>query len=410
MRFLYIAPRYHTNQIPIVRGLQREGHEVIFLSQYAGKLEDYSEVTPVVIGYSSVYMFFDKIYMRLMHKKNVLAGDKKIKCGVPKLRKLARHIKASGADVAILRERSVYSIFAYLLCKKHKIPAILYNQSPLWEDYIKNDLPHRLMRKLTPRVRMTPVLGTPGPDKVKEPGAVFVPFVMEPVAEGMVENVWRATEMQEGDKDSCVTVQKQNADGQSRAIEIFCIGKYEKRKNHRMMLEIMDELLHEADAEKENLTSRNIHLTIAGECTSGAHQEYYRGLEAFIREKGLEKHVMLLKNLTREQVNERYKKSDLFVIPSTAEPASISQLEAMAYGLPVICSDKNGTACYVEHKVNGYHFSDNQKASLKEVLASMLSDTHRMQVMGRKSLELIKEKYQIDSYLKGIYELMDMLS
>ena len=170
MRFLYIAPRYHTNQIPIVRGLKREGHEVIFLSQYAGKLEDYSEVTPVVIGYSSVYLFFDKIYMGLMHKKNALAGDKKIKCGVPKLRKLAKHIKESGADVAILRERSVYSIFAYFFCKKYKIPAILYNQSPLWEDYIKNDLPHRLMRKLTPEVRMTPVLGTPGPNKVKEPG------------------------------------------------------------------------------------------------------------------------------------------------------------------------------------------------------------------------------------------------
>ena len=40
MRFLYVAPRYHTNQVPIIRGLKRKGHEVCFLSQYAGKVED----------------------------------------------------------------------------------------------------------------------------------------------------------------------------------------------------------------------------------------------------------------------------------------------------------------------------------------------------------------------------------
>lgn len=393
MRFLYVAPRYHTNQIPIMRGLKREGHEIIFLSQYAGKLEDYSEVTPVVIGYSSVYMFFDKIYMRLMSRKNILAGDKKIKCGVPKISILAKNIRESGADVAILRERSVYSIFAYLLCRKHKIPAILYNQSPLWEDYIKNDLPHRLMRKLTPKVRMTPVLGTPGPNKVKEPGAVFVPFVMEPALKGL---------------DS--EIPPKPIGGGRTKIEIFCIGKYEKRKNQRMLLEVIEELLTEKASVTKSKEEPEIHLTIAGECTSLAHQDYYNSLEAFISEKHMESHVTLLKNLSREQVNAQYEKSDLFVIPSTAEPASISQLEAMAYGLPVICSDKNGTACYVEHELNGYLFADNQKKALKEVMECMLSDAGKMQEMGRKSLELIREKYQIDGYLKGIRELMDMLS
>ena len=62
MRFLYVAPRYHTNQVPIIRGLKRKGHEVCFLSQYAGKVEDYSDLTPTVIGYSRIFLFFDRIY------------------------------------------------------------------------------------------------------------------------------------------------------------------------------------------------------------------------------------------------------------------------------------------------------------------------------------------------------------
>lgn len=36
------------------------------------------------------------------------------------------------------------------------------------------------MRLLTPTVRMTPVMGVQDGRKVKEPGAAFVPFVMEP--------------------------------------------------------------------------------------------------------------------------------------------------------------------------------------------------------------------------------------
>lgn len=383
MRFLYVAPRYHTNQIPIMHGLKERGHEIVFLSQYAGRLEDYSDVTPIIIGYSKIYLFFDKIYMYLMRKRNVLAGDKKIKFGVPKIGKLARCIKESNADVAVLRERSVYSIFAYWCCKYNNIPAILYNQSPLWENHIKNDLAHQLMRWLTPRVRMTPVLGVAGPKKVKEQGAVFVPFVMEPAV-----------------KQDEITEVEKNVSGKNKTtIEIFCIGKYEKRKNQRMLLEVIRELSD----------NKAVHLTIAGECTSAAHEEYYKGLVNFIRESRLDEKVTLLKNLSREQVNKQYDKSDLFIIPSTAEPASISQLEAMAYGLPIICSDKNGTACYVEHGINGYLFKDNQKDSLKEITEQMLADVEKMNVMGRKSLCLVKEKYQIDAYLKGIEELLRLL-
>ena len=37
MRFLYVAPRYHTNQVPIIRGLKRKGHEVCFFKSICRK-------------------------------------------------------------------------------------------------------------------------------------------------------------------------------------------------------------------------------------------------------------------------------------------------------------------------------------------------------------------------------------
>ena len=123
----------------------------------------------------------------------------------------------------------------------------------------------------------------------------------------------------------------------------------------------------------------------------------------------MEEDVSLLKNLNRKQVEEQYRRSDLFVIPSTLEPASISQLEAMAFSLPVVCSDTNGTACYVENGKNGWQFRDNDKASLLETLEKLLADPAGMERMGADSYRMICENCQIDAYLQGISELLSEL-
>ena len=81
----------------------------------------------------------------------------------------------------------------------------------------------------------------------------------------------------------------------------------------------------------------------------------------------------------------------------------------MAFSLPVVCGDKNGTACYVENGVNGWQFQDNQKASLKEVLDKMIGGPEQLQKMGQESYRLIQEKYQIENYLEGIETLLAKL-
>ena len=61
MKVMYMSHRYHTNQNTIVEGWKKHGDEVLFCSQYAGKIEDYSIIKPVVVGYSPIYRFFDSI-------------------------------------------------------------------------------------------------------------------------------------------------------------------------------------------------------------------------------------------------------------------------------------------------------------------------------------------------------------
>ena len=103
-------------------------------------------------------------------------------------------------------------------------------------------------------------------------------------------------------------------------------------------------------------------------------------------------------------MSREYEKADLFVLPSTLEPASISQLEAMAFSVPVICSDTNGSACYVEEGRNGFLFKDNDRKDLKEKLEKVLRSPLDLRELGRNAYEDVKEKYQFDNYLKGIME------
>lgn len=91
---------------------------------------------------------------------------------------------------------------------------------------------------------------------------------------------------------------------------------------------------------------------------------------------------------------------------SPEERASISQLEAMSCSLPVICSDTNGSACYVEEGVNGFLFRDNDMEDLREKIKTMVSDRKRILDMGRNSYELICSKYQFRNYYEAVMKYL----
>ena len=69
MRVLYVAPRYHTNQIPVMKGWQAGGHEVVFISQFAGTPEDYTVLKPIILGYSRIFECFIKGYACLEDRR-----------------------------------------------------------------------------------------------------------------------------------------------------------------------------------------------------------------------------------------------------------------------------------------------------------------------------------------------------
>ena len=376
MKFLYVAPRYHTNQMDIMKGLVEHGHEVCFISHYAAIIEDYSYVTPIVLGYSPLYRLIDFLYVKAIHRKNPEAIVYKIQHGFPPIRKFRKLICDFKPDVVILRERSMYSMVAYHICKKQGYPCILYNQNPLWSEPEKTDLPHRIVDRLSPKLRMTPVMGVKKEGTSIKENDFFVPFVVEPQ---------KAPEERTYFTDD--------------TIHILCIGKYEIRKHHLMLLDVVRQLRDKY----------RIRLTLVGEATNHFQKEYCEQVRKYVAEHHMEDVVTVKTNIPRSEMEREYLAADVYVIPSTREMASVSQLEAMSYSLPVICSDANGTACYVEEGVTGYQFKDCDGEDLLRKVDQMLSDRKQMLRLGAAGFRALVEKYNFENYFETVVGMRDRI-
>lgn len=375
MNIVYIAPMFHTNQVPIVKGWVEHGDQVCFICQYRGKTENHDYCTPIVLGYSRLFLLINAVYKKICGRKKRLPAYPEAfqdKCGFPPIFKLAKILKKQKPDLVVLRERSVYCIFACMVCRIHRIKCILYNQTPLWDDKPpRNDLAHRIVKRLTPSTRMTPVLGDSATGYL-DSDAVYVPFVIEP--------------------HLAPAQKKFYADG---TIRLLCVGKFEERKHHLMLLEILTHLLPEYP----------ISLTLVGEASTPHHESYLKKVREYINVHHLEAQVHIHTNCKPDQMADFYRNADLFVLPSTGEFASVSQLEAMSYSLPVIVSDTNGTACYVENSKNGYLFRDKDIADLEAKITNMLRDLDRLKQMGARSYELVQTKYAFSNYMDKLKQM-----
>ncbi len=369
MKVMYIAPRFHTNQSAIVKGWLERGDEVLFISYYTAIIEDYSCIKPVVLGFSPLYQLFDKFYVDVLRRKDLTAATFKINHGFPPIGKLHRMIKNWKPDIIIMRDRTLYTIAAYLLGPKSK--CILYNQSPVWDNPPKQDLAHKIVRKLTPKYRMTPVMGKKEPGKIVGKRTYFVPFAVEAKAPPEQKHYF-----------------------QKDRINILCIGKFEPRKHHMMLMDVVKEIKSES--------GENIHLTIIGEATGRHQKEFLKKVEAHTAKNHYEDLVTILTNIPRSETDNYYRNADVFVIPSTDEMASISQLEAMGFAVPVICSDTNGSACYVKEGKWGYLFRDCDRDDLKRKLSLLTGERDRIVQMGAAAYRAVSENYLFKNYYEGI--------
>ena len=108
----------------------------------------------------------------------------------------------------------------------------------------------------------------------------------------------------------------------------------------------------------------------------------------------------------RGKAEDFYKKADVFVLPTISDGFALTQLEAMAHGLPVIATPNCGDV--VTDGLDGFLVPARDSAALARSLQTLAEDPERLEAMQEEALRTVK-KFGLDQLGKNLRHLESRL-
>lgn len=167
------------------------------------------------------------------------------------------------------------------------------------------------------------------------------------------------------------------------AFVVLSVGELNKNKNHETIIKAIAEL-----------NNSNTYYLICGQ---GVLENYLKDL---IKELGVEKRVKLLGY--RSDVAEIIKAVDVFAFPSYREGLSVALMEAMALGLPIVCSKIRGNTDLIENGRGGYLLKPNDIDGFSAAIVKIANgNTVEMGEINSQKIE----HYSLDNVIKKIINI-----
>lgn len=369
MKFLIVAPRFHTNLYYRAVALQNAGHIVRVVVLNKGNSEYYEGLRPMQVKLSTFSNIIIKAFS-IFNKSN-LKSSFELRFQSPN-KELKNIILAYNPDVILLKAyQNALAIKTLRIAKKLNIKVLMLTQTNF--AHIKGSkflfkLNIKLFKDLKVWAYITPI---------KSNYTVFKNFG--------IKNIFYLPFLYPSKIKNIKPIKE--------TIKILCVGKFQKRKDQLLLLKVFAELINDGYKTK---------LCFIGEL---ADKKYFENLKNYIEKNNLQQHVCIQTNVSYSDMVGIYKKYDLFVLPAYSEPAAYSIVEALANGLPVICSNENGTKCYIEESKNGYIFKAKSKEELKEKITNCISEIKSLQKMKKNALYSAKENHNLIDFEQNVLKI-----
>lgn len=161
---------------------------------------------------------------------------------------------------------------------------------------------------------------------------------------------------------------------------ILSIGELNKNKNHQVVIKAI-----------AKLNIPDIYYLV---CGNGAMKDYLRKMT---KELAIEKKVKLLGY--RYDIAEILKCADVFAFPSFREGLSVALMEAMASGLPIVCSNIRGNSDLVEDKLGGFLVEPYNVNGFSNAIEVLYNSKELRKRFGNYNVKSIS-KYSIENVIK----------
>jgi glycosyltransferase involved in cell wall biosynthesis len=166
---------------------------------------------------------------------------------------------------------------------------------------------------------------------------------------------------------------------------LICVARFHPVKDHATLLNAFSKII-------KKLSDVDLLLVGDGSLKSLLEQQAMQlGISPRIHFLGV-----------RKDVSDLMHASDVFVLTSVSEAASITLLEAMASSLPVVVTNVGGNPEIVEDEINGFLVARGDADEIAKACIRLFTNDVLCSQMGRKGCEFVNEKYlltqTIDKY------------
>lgn len=168
---------------------------------------------------------------------------------------------------------------------------------------------------------------------------------------------------------------------------VLTVAEFIERKNYSTMLKTIAEL-----------KNQNIKYLI---CGSGKDKQQ---IENRIKELEIENNVILLGY--RKDINNIMIASDCYFLASHQEGLTLSIIEALNFGLPVLTSNVRGNKDLIENNKGGFVCEQNDYLGFSNALHSLIKNKELRELMSKENLRN-SSKYKIQAVLEQLQKIYE---
>ena len=169
---------------------------------------------------------------------------------------------------------------------------------------------------------------------------------------------------------------------------LITAGEMIERKNQQFLLEVVKKI-------KEKETP--VKLIVCG------HGRLEHFLKSKVKELGVENNVIFTGY--RTDIYKILGLAEIFLFSSLQEGLPVAVMEAMAVGLPVVCSNVRGNADLIDNEKGGYVLDKFDVNRWADLIYSLLMDKNRLKSFGEYNMNRIKEydRSNVEKEMRRIY-------
>lgn len=132
-------------------------------------------------------------------------------------------------------------------------------------------------------------------------------------------------------------------------------------------------------------------LHLAGDTTSFA--EYSQECRQFTADAGISQNVTFLGPVSIERMRVELAEAEVLMLPSFSESAPIIICEAMAAGVPVVASRRDGMVTMIDDGVTGYLVEPDDVHAMHELVQRLITDPGHNQLMGQAARTVAAKRF-----------------